>query len=50
MISAIKWVPRGANKEMPVKYELDEAEIERIKQLTSEKITAAKREMGEHME
>ncbi|KAJ9081534.1 rRNA-processing protein [Entomophthora muscae] len=49
MISAIKWVPRGANKEMPMKYQLDEEEIERIKQLTSDKINAAKMEMSETM-
>lgn len=50
MISAIRWVPRGANKELPLKYELTEAEFERIKNAAGEKIISAKSDLKEYLE
>lgn len=45
MISATKWVPRGYATEFPVKYTMDDEELERLSELAKLKIEEAKNEM-----
>lgn len=45
LISSISWIPRGAAKQNPTKYSVDEAELERIGQLARGQLEGAKIEL-----
>lgn len=45
MISATSWVPRGFAAEFPVKYDLDEEEMDRISKLAKLQLDEAKEEL-----
>ncbi|GAA5941813.1 WD40 repeat domain-containing protein [Sporobolomyces koalae] len=45
LISSISWIPRGAAKQNPTKYSVDEAELERIGQLAKGQLEGAKIEL-----
>lgn len=47
MISSTSWVPRGFALEFPEKYELDDAEMERITQLGAMELEDAKEDLEE---
>ncbi|CCH60297.1 hypothetical protein TBLA_0C05010 [Henningerozyma blattae CBS 6284] len=50
MISATAWVPRGIASEFPVKYELDDEEMERINQLAQLNLDDARADLTEAQE
>lgn len=47
MISATAWVPRGVASEFPIKYELDDEEMERINQLAKLNLDDARADLEE---
>lgn len=50
MISSSTWVPRGFAAEFPEKYELDDAEMERITQMAQLELSDAKADLKEAQE